>query len=72
MDALKSIAKTYPSSFACSLLFYAFYARDAQTAKKKQKIKTEFEFALRGGAREGDAWIGRGSPPKVQSDCNFF
>jgi hypothetical protein len=45
MNALKSPAQPYPSPLACSLLFYAFYDSDLQTAKKLQEIKTELKIS---------------------------
>jgi hypothetical protein len=43
-ECLKKSAQPYPSFFDCSLLFYAFYDRDPQTAKKSSQIKKELQI----------------------------
>jgi hypothetical protein len=72
MNALKSLANPTPGSSACSWLLYAFYDRDAQTAKKKQEIKTELQVRAEHGARHNAAWIGPVNPAKVQNRIMFF
>jgi hypothetical protein len=71
-ECLEKSRQPYPGSFACSWLLYAFYDRDAQTAKNKQEIKTELQVRVEQGARDNAAWIGPVNSAKVQIELCFF
>jgi hypothetical protein len=73
MNAWKSLPQPYPGSFACSLLFYAYYDRELHTAKKLQEIKTELQICAERW-RETQCCLDRSgeSSKGSKSDCVFF
>jgi hypothetical protein len=73
MNALKRFSPTPSRFFNCSLLSYAFYDRELQTAKNPQQIKTELhnlhaEWSLALGA----SVICPQNPREVQTNYDFF
>jgi hypothetical protein len=72
MNALKSLPNPTPVRSLVVSLLYAFYDRDAQTAKKKQEIKTELQICVEQRATNNTTSIGPANSAKVQNRIVFF